>query len=103
MPRFMDYFIPFGDIILKAEHDDVGAVRCNLFGSQVIKFKYVLDEFLFGTVDSTLFTADVNHHAYFFLGNIVILLVGVNLHQPQYAVGGFGEQPYERSKDNGYE
>ena len=62
MAAVMDDPGPFFHRILHPEDGNFRAMDSDLLGSQVIKFKYILNEFSFLFINSALFAAGIHHH-----------------------------------------
>ena len=95
--------LPDADIIVAPEHVDVCTVSADLFRGHIVKGENVLDYAVLVLVDSTLFRACVGHHENLFLGDCVVVAVGINAHEAQYTVCGDVQQPYQRCEENCHE
>ncbi len=82
----MYYAIPCFDRVISHKKRYIGSVGGYLAGYYVVKLKYVLYKLLFLMVDGALFAAGIHHHAYFFLTDVALRLVGVYAHEPENEV-----------------
>ena len=58
-----------------------------------------MDQFLFARFNDALFTAGVDHHPDFLFGDVIVLLVGVNVQQAQDTVGRYSQEPDKGGED----
>ena len=91
-------FVPRLHIVLNPQNRDLGTVYGDLPGGQIVKFKHILNDALLLAVNGAGFGTGIHHQADVLLACLLIRLRGVNAHQAQYAVRGFGQQPDQRGK-----
>ena len=83
---FINGFFPFFVVILLPEDYNIGSMCCNFTCGKIVKFKYILNYFLFAAVDCALFSAGIDHHADFFFRDLFIVAVRIDMHKPQDSV-----------------
>ena len=97
----VDGGIPLIHGVLHPEKQHVGPVGADFPGGQIVKFKYVLDKFLLLPVDGPVLTSRVHHQPDLLLAHLIVRLVGVDAYEPEYRVGGEGQEPHDGGKQGG--
>lgn len=88
---------------LEGKADDVHAVGHNVVDSFVVEFEDIVDHFLLVNFDGALLLANVDHHADFFLGDVLIFMERVNAEETDEEVAGEGQEADEGICKNGEE
>ena len=84
--------------VLDPQHHHVGAVDHHVLGGRVVEFKDVVNELFLIRLDRAALLAEVHHHADLILAHVLLIGLGVDVQQAQYAVRGLGEQPDDRAE-----
>ena len=86
---FINCFLPDFGIVAGGYEIDFFAVGENGVYLSVVEIENIIYEFFFALVDSARFSALIEHHAYFFLGHFVVVVVGIYTEKLQYKVSRY--------------
>ena len=68
----------------------------HVFGGTVVKLKDVVDHFPLALGNQTFFIAHIHHFPNILFGALLRICIGVNAHQPQYAIGNQAAKSTQR-------
>ena len=102
MSVFVDDLLPFFHVILKGEIDHIPSSGADLLHRSVVKLKYILDDIIFFLRDHALLISFHQEHPDLLFRHGILILVGIDPHQPQDPVGRNGKEPYQRGRRLGH-
>ena len=74
------------------------SVGADLAYREIVKGKYIFNDVIFRGINGSLFVTGIRHEQQVLFRYGFLVAVGVDAAQPQHAVCGLGEQPYQRCK-----
>ena len=64
----------------------------DILGGDIVKLEDIVDHILLDALDDALFLAHVHHHPDLFLGDVLLIRMGIHAEQADDQVGGYGQQ-----------